>query len=73
LVRRHAGVGGLVQLRQALKMMDGGAESLRETRMRLLLVRSGLPKPETQIVVMDGFRLSIRTHRHGLSRVEGRY
>jgi len=30
--------------------MDGGAESPQETRTRLLLVRAGLPKPETQIV-----------------------
>ena len=35
--------------------MDGGAESPQETRTRLLLVRSGLLKPETQIVVLDRF------------------
>jgi hypothetical protein len=35
--------------------MDGGAESPQETRTRLLLVRSGLPRPETQIVVLDRF------------------
>jgi hypothetical protein len=54
LIPRHPGVRGLVQLRQMLQLMDGGAESPQETRTRLLLVRSGLPKPETQIVVVDG-------------------
>ena len=54
LIQRHPGVRGLLQLRQALMLMDGGAESPQETRTRLLLVRAGLPKPETQIVVMDG-------------------
>jgi very-short-patch-repair endonuclease len=55
LARRHPGVRGLVQLSQALRLMDGGAESPQETRTRLLLVRSGLPKPQTQIVVTDDF------------------
>jgi very-short-patch-repair endonuclease len=55
LVQRHSRVRGLVQLRQVLRLMDGGAESPQETRTRLLLVRSGLPKPETQIVVLDKF------------------
>jgi hypothetical protein len=55
LIQRHPGVRGLVQLRQVIRLMDGGAESPQETRTRLLLVRSGLPKPETQIVVTDRF------------------
>jgi Protein of unknown function (DUF559) len=55
LLQRHPRVRGLVQLRDVLRLMDGGAESPPETRTRLLLVRSGLPKPETQIVVLDGF------------------
>jgi hypothetical protein len=55
LIQRHPGVRGLVQLRQVLRLMDGGAESPQETRTRLLLVRSGLPKPDTQIVVVDRF------------------
>lgn len=55
LARRHPGVRGLVQLRQVLRLMDGGAESPQETRTRLLLVRAGLPKPQTQIIVCDDF------------------
>ena len=55
LIQSHPGVRGLVQLRQVIRLMDGGAESPQETRTRLLLVRSGLPKPETQICVVDRF------------------
>lgn len=55
VVRRHPGVRGLVQLRHVLELMDGGAESPQETRTRLLLVRAGLSRPQTQIVVRDGF------------------
>jgi very-short-patch-repair endonuclease len=55
MARRHPGVRGLVQLRQVLRLMDAGAESPQETRTRLLLVRANLPKPETQIRVVDRF------------------
>lgn len=51
----HRGARGVVQLRRVLKLMDGGAESPQETRTRLLLVRCGLGKPETQIVVHDRY------------------
>lgn len=55
LIRRHRGLRGLVQLRRALDLMDGGAESPQETRTRLVLTEAGLPRPQTQIVVCDGF------------------
>ena len=41
----------------ALDLTDGGAESPQESRVRMLLVGAGLPKPETQIKFRD---LSIR-------------
>ncbi|WJR34464.1 hypothetical protein P3F83_03260 [Mycobacteroides immunogenum] len=47
----HPGARGLVTLGRALELLDGGAESPQETRTRLLLVRSGFPKPQTQIRV----------------------
>lgn len=53
LVERHRGVRGLVQLREVLDLMDGGAESPQETRTRLVLVDAGLPRPKTQICVGD--------------------
>ena len=46
---RHPGTRGIRGLRAALELADGGAESPQETRVRLLLVGAGLPKPETQI------------------------
>ncbi len=46
---RHPGTRGIRRLRAALELVDGGAESPQETRVRLLLVAAGLPKPETQI------------------------
>ncbi|BBY06585.1 endonuclease domain-containing protein [Mycobacterium noviomagense] len=55
LVRRRNGVRGLVQLRRALDLMDGGAESPQETRTRLVLIDAGLPRPQTQIVVCDRY------------------
>jgi hypothetical protein len=55
LIERHGGVRGLVQLRELLALMDGGAESPQETRTRLVLIDAGLPRPRTQIVVYDEF------------------
>jgi hypothetical protein len=53
LAERHRGARGLVQLRQALLMADAGAESPYETRTRLVLAGSGLPRPQTQIEVLN--------------------
>lgn len=55
LADRRTGVRGVRKLRTALKYADGGAESPQETRVRLLLVDSGLPRPETQIEFNDEF------------------
>ncbi|MEU2033097.1 hypothetical protein [Nocardia amamiensis] len=51
LTNRHPGARGAKNLRRALPYVDGGAESLQETRTRLLLRHAGLPTPETQIRV----------------------
>lgn len=53
LADRHRGARGLVQLRRVLQMVDGGAESPYETKTRLVLIASGLPRPQTQIEVRD--------------------
>ena len=55
LVDRHRGARGIVQLRKALDLMDGGAESPQETRTRLLLIAAGFPRPQTQILVVDEY------------------
>lgn len=54
LMRRHPRARGLVQLRDTLALVDGGAESPYESRTRLLLGLNNFPVPETQITVLDG-------------------
>lgn len=53
LADAHRGARGVAKLRAALDLVDGGAESPRESLLRLLLVRGGLPPPETQIKFRD--------------------
>ena len=53
LVERYPGARGIRTLRRTLDLVDAGAESPQETRLRLLLVRAGLPRPTTQIPVAD--------------------
>jgi hypothetical protein len=48
----HRGARGLRQLETALDLVDPGAQSPKETWLRLLLIRAGLPRPTTQIPVM---------------------
>jgi hypothetical protein len=49
----HPGSPGLRRLESALELVDAGAQSPRETAIRLLLMRAGLPRPTTQIPVLD--------------------
>lgn len=56
LAKRYPGARGMRQLRSALRLVDGGAASPKETWLRLLLVDAGLPIPTTQIPVVDGYR-----------------
>ncbi|EFG79681.1 hypothetical protein HMPREF0591_0426 [Mycobacterium parascrofulaceum ATCC BAA-614] len=53
LVDAHRGARGMKQLRRVLPLVDAGAESPQETRTRLALLRGGLPRPQTQIVVRN--------------------
>jgi hypothetical protein len=53
LAARHPRVRGLRQLEEVLQLVDAGAESPKETWLRLLLRRAGLPTPNTQIEVLD--------------------
>jgi Protein of unknown function (DUF559) len=52
------GCRGIRRLRSVLKLVDGGAESPQESRVRLLLVAAGLPPPETQIEFTDEFGMA---------------
>lgn len=53
IASRYRGARGIRDLRAALDLVDAGAESPQETRLRLLLVQSGLPRPVTQIPVRN--------------------
>lgn len=54
LMKRYGPVRGVRQLRELLPLVDAGAESLKESWLRLLLIDNGFPIPETQIAVFDG-------------------
>lgn len=51
LAQQHRGARGLRQLETAMQLVDAGSQSPRETALRLLLIRAGLPRPTTQIRV----------------------
>jgi hypothetical protein len=55
LAARYPGLRGIRSARTALDLMDAGAQSPRETWLRLLLIDQGYPRPRTQIRVSDGF------------------
>lgn len=54
LIARNRGVRSVRQCRATLSLMDGGAQSPKESWLRLVLVDAGLPRPTTQIKVTDG-------------------
>lgn len=56
LGRRHPRAPGLARLYELLPLVDGGAASIPESRIRLWLHDAGLPPPETQIPVVVGYR-----------------
>lgn len=55
LIDRHRGRRGIKSARTALDLVDAGAESPRETWLRLLAVRAGFPRPRTQVPVHDEY------------------
>lgn len=54
LAERYRGWRGMKRARVALDLMDGGAQSPKETWLRLLVIDAGYPRPRTQIRVSDG-------------------
>ena len=51
LARRHPRARGIRRLDRVLDLFDAGGESPQETRVRLLLMDNGFPRPATQIPV----------------------
>jgi hypothetical protein len=54
LLTRHPKARAIRSAPNVLALMDGGAQSPKETWLRLLLIDDGLPPPRTQIRVTDG-------------------
>ncbi|HTI76690.1 MAG TPA: hypothetical protein VL634_16950 [Mycobacterium sp.] len=54
LAAKYRGLRGIRRARIALALMDSGAESPKETWLRLVLIDGGFPRPRTQIRVCDG-------------------
>ncbi|GAS86834.1 hypothetical protein [Mycolicibacterium brisbanense] len=54
LIARYPSVRGIRALKVALPLVDSGADSPRETWLRLRLTDAGMPPDETQIVVTVG-------------------
>jgi very-short-patch-repair endonuclease len=55
LAQRYLARRGIRRARTALRLADAGAQSPKETWLRLLLIRARLPRPQTQIPVSDDF------------------
>lgn len=53
LTDQYGGARGVRRLKHALDLMDAGAESPKETWTRLVLIDGGLPRPTTQIRVLN--------------------
>ncbi|TVX95686.1 hypothetical protein FPV58_26750 [Mycolicibacterium porcinum] len=54
LIERYPKVRGIRALRAALPLVDAGADSPRETWLRLQLTDAGMPPDRTQIMVTEG-------------------
>jgi hypothetical protein len=55
LGERYPGRRGVARARVSLDLVDAGAQSPKESWLRLLLIRAGLPRPQTQIPICDEF------------------
>jgi hypothetical protein len=53
LTARYQGARGVRRFREAIQLMDTGAQSPKETWLRLLFIDAGLRRPATQIPVYD--------------------
>ena len=53
LMHRYRGRRGIKGARAMVQLVDPGAQSPKETWLRLLLIRAGFPRPSTQIPVRD--------------------
>lgn len=55
VLARSRGRRGVVRARESLDLIDAGAQSPKESWLRVILIQDGLPRPVTQIPVYDGY------------------
>jgi hypothetical protein len=53
LMQRYRGRRGVERARVSLELVDDGAQSPKESWLRIILIKAGLPRPQTQIPVRD--------------------
>jgi hypothetical protein len=58
LLAQYKGARGVRHCRTALSLMDGGAQSPKESWLRLVIIDAGLPRPTTQLRVTNGLRVA---------------
>ena len=71
----HAGHRGVQRLRKAIELVEPASESPMETRLRVLLIEAGLPRPEVQVSLRDrhGFFIGRPDLYYPLERVAIEY
>lgn len=55
LCRRYGGRRGIVRARRVADLFDAGAQSPKESWLRIVLIQAGIPQPQTQIPVSNEF------------------
>jgi very-short-patch-repair endonuclease len=55
LASRHPGRRGVARARKAIELFDAGAQSPKESWLRVVLMQAGFARPQTQIPVRDEF------------------
>jgi very-short-patch-repair endonuclease len=55
LASKYLGRRGAARAREAIELSDAGAQSPKESWLRVVLIQSGLPRPQTQIPVRNEF------------------
>jgi len=51
--RRFGRLAGIARFREVVSHVEPAAESRMETRLRMLLVLNGLPRPQAQVPILD--------------------
>jgi hypothetical protein len=55
LAHRYTRRRGITRARQAIGLFDAGAQSPKESWLRVVLIQAGLPRPQTQLPVFNEF------------------